>query len=147
MLDSIIKSTAVPVAFPLKDGCIDGGCVRNYPIVDALGQQVDEIILVVTATIEPKPIGNIFDIIGQFISIVLYNQLTEAKKLLELVYIQNPNMRLAKLIVIQPDKPTNIGLLNIDKIGNREQRQAFIDSGYNLAMEILTANGYKKKES
>lgn len=137
IIDAIIKSTSVPGAFPVLDNCVDGGVVDNYPIFDALAQQVDRIILISTSAVEIAPVHNIRDILSQFISITMYNQLSSAKRMLELVHLKNPDIQLTELIIVEPKTPLNIGLLDADHLGTVEQREAFIKIGYDLTMEAL----------
>jgi predicted acylesterase/phospholipase RssA len=130
VLDALIKTTSVPLAFPNFKGYCDGGVVDNYPIFDAIAQQVDQIIMVITSTKEPKPIKNGKDMASQFVSIVLFNQLQSALRILELVHIKNPNIQLTELIKVMPSKPLGINLLDADGLGDINQRKGYIHQGY-----------------
>lgn len=136
MIDALLATTSVPGAFPVHNNFVDGGVTENFPIIDALGQQCDRIILVVTATIDPTPINNLKDMIAQMVSVSLYNQLSMSQRMLELVYLKNPELKLTELITIQPNKPTNIPLLDIDGI-SLERRKAYMKEGTDLALKVL----------
>lgn len=138
ILDAIIKSTSVPGAFPIRDNCVDGAVVDNFPIMDAIAQQVDRIILISTSSVTPTKIKSGMDLIGQLIGIVIYNQLLEAQRMLELVHLKNPAIELTELIVIEPPIPPNVTLLDADGLGTVAERTAMIKSAYDFTMDKLS---------
>lgn len=131
ILDAILISTSIPVAFPQRNGLVDGGVVDDYPVLDALAEQADQIILLVANTQQPESPKNLKEMIGQFISISIGNQLTSLKRSLELLSAK------AQIIIVEPDKPTGISVLGFNDLGDKVQRQAHIDNGYQIAFPVL----------
>jgi predicted acylesterase/phospholipase RssA len=131
IVSALIYSTSVPVAFPQHDGLVDGALIDNYPIYDALSDHVDRIVLISASTPEPRAIKNVADIIDVTISLLLYNQLSVAKRAVAI--FNSP----VDLIVVEPQSPTGIPLLGFSDLGDKIKRAGYIEWGYQLGMAKL----------
>lgn len=132
IVESIIASTAVPCAFPYEHGVCDGGIVENYGLFDALAQNVDRVIMFVTTTKNPGKVHNIKDMLGEMISLMLYNQFQTAMRAVELF------KSTTEIHVVQVPHTPNIPLLDFNKMGSKKQREEYIAMGYDCAMSVLS---------
>lgn len=132
IINALMASTAVPVAFPCVDYLVDGGVVDDYPVYDALAEEVDRIVVFNTSNLQPRPINNILDMIGQIIGLSFYGQFISTFKGLEVL---KPK---AEIVLIQVQEATGIPLLDFDALGKPEQRQKLIDNAYTLASTAIS---------
>ncbi len=143
-------SASPPILFPpVQFGdklLVDGGITGNFNIENALAiDGVDTIVLMYPTPKQKSQIANnIVDMINGTITIATYNQLNE-----ELMSIQKLDSVIndidaetkkqykdVKLIIITPDKPVNIDLIDFDY--KYVDRKEMYNYGYTLAKEILT---------
>ncbi|MBY0552252.1 MAG: patatin-like phospholipase family protein [Candidatus Obscuribacterales bacterium] len=140
LVDVLMATSAVPIAFPPrhlngKGLWVDGGLVRNTPLRAAIDQGAEEIFMVLlhpeTVNICPS---NMWQVIARLLDIVLDSS---AQKELELARLYNRlidegstvvpyGMRSVKIEVIQPRRPVDINLLEIDP----ERSKELIKLGY-----------------
>ena len=131
IIDAIVASTSVPVAFPRRNGLIDGGTVDNYPIMDAVTDQVDRIILFTPSMVEPIEVKNALGALNEFISITLYSQMLNQLRAMAALKSH------VELVVIQPQQPVNIGLLDFSAIPSIAIRREVIDAARRQALARL----------
>ena len=128
LVDVLMATSAVPVAFPPrhlngKGLWVDGGLVRNTPLRAAIDQGAEEIYMVLLhpETVNVCP-SNMWQLIARLLDIVLDSS---AQKELELARLYNRlieegstvvpyGMRSVRIEVIQPRRPVDINLLEID---------------------------------
>lgn len=151
LVDVLMATSAVPIAFPprqlLGHGLwVDGGLVRNTPLQAAIDHGVDEIFMVLLhpETVNVCP-ANMWQLIARCLDVVLD---ASARRELELAQLYQKliaegsatakGMRAVKIEVIQPSRPVDMHLLEIDP----ERSKALIKQGYDDAMSHL-ANMYK----
>lgn len=140
LVDVLMATSAVPIAFPPrhlngKGLWVDGGLVRNTPLRAAIDQGAEEIFMVLlhpeTVNICPS---NMWQVIARLLDIVLDSS---AQKELELARLYNRlidegstvvpyGMRSVRIEVIQPRRPVDINLLEIDP----ERSKQLIKLGY-----------------
>lgn len=155
LVDLLMATSAVPIAFPPRqlqgDGLwVDGGLVKNTPLRAAIDAGVDEIFMVL---LHPESVNvcpaNMWQLIARCLDVVLD---ASARKELELAQLYNRlieegaaearGMRAVRLEVIQPNKPVDINLLEIDP----ERSRALIKQGYEDA-SLHLKNSYNKTVS
>lgn len=142
LIDSLMATSAVPIAFPPRQlqghGLwVDGGLVKNTPLRAAIDSGADEIYMVLLhpETVNVCP-ANMWQLIARCLDVVLD---ASARKELELAQLYNrlikegaaeaAGMRSVKLEVIQPNKPVDINLLEIDP----DRSRMLIKQGYDDA--------------
>lgn len=146
LVDLLMATSAVPIAFPPRQlqghGLwVDGGLVKNTPLRAAIDSGADEIFMVLlhpeTVNICPS---NMWQLIARCLDVVLD---ASARKELELAQLYNrliaegaaeaAGMRAVRLEVIQPNKPVDINLLEIDPERSRNLiRQGYDDAKLHL---------------
>lgn len=149
LVDVLMATSAVPVAFPPrqlngKGLWVDGGLVRNTPLRAAIDQGAEEIFMVLLhpETVNVCP-SNMWQVIARLLDIVLDSS---AQKELELARLYNRlieegstvvpyGMRSVRIEVIQPRRPVDINLLEIDP----ERSKQLIKLGYEDATLHLQA--------
>lgn len=132
IIQAIVMSTAIPIAFPHSKGLVDGGVLRDYPVLNAFAEKADRIVLFVPNSMTPaKNLNNIVDMINACVAAQLNNQLISLKQTLQFCPPQ------AEMIIIEPLVSTGIGLLNFDALGSVVKRQGYIDIGYKTAKAVL----------
>lgn len=136
-LPEVLWASASPPVLmpPVKLGdkyLTDGGVTNNYPVISAVREGADRLIILAPMIAEPEPIKNIVDSIDATISIQISNQLV---KELSAVEIRNsiPGYRKIEIIVVTLDKPTGIGILDFDL----KDRDKWLNYGYDLAIKKL----------
>lgn len=149
LVDVLMATSAVPVAFPPrqlngKGLWVDGGLVRNTPLRAAIDQGAEEIFMVL---LHPETVNvcptNMWQVIARLLDIVLDSS---AQKELELARLYNRlieegstvvpyGMRSVRIEVIQPRRPVDINLLEIDP----ERSKQLIKLGYEDATLHLQA--------
>ena len=153
LVDVLMATSAVPIAFPPRQlhgqGLwVDGGLVRNTPLRAAIDHGAEEIFMVL---LHPEKVSvcpsNMWQVIARCLDVVLD---ASAHKELEMAQLYNrlieegaaeaAGMRSVRLEVIQPNKPVDINLLEIDP----DRSRALIRQGYVDALLHLE-NSYKKK--
>lgn len=153
LIDVLMATAAVPIAFPPRQlhghGLwVDGGLVKNTPLRAAIDHGAEEIFMVL---LHPEKVNvcpsNMWQLIARCLDVVLD---ASAHKELELAQLYNrlieegaseaQGMRSVRLNVIQPSKPVDINLLEIDP----ERSRQLIRQGYNDAMAHLEQN-YQKQ--
>lgn len=140
LVDVLMATSAVPIAFPPrhlngKGLWVDGGLVRNTPLRAAIDQGAEEIFMVLLhpETVNVCP-SNMWQVIARLLDIVLDSS---AQKELELARLYNRlieegstvvpyGMRSVRIEVIQPRRPVDINLLEIDP----ERSKQLIKLGY-----------------
>lgn len=147
LVDVLMATSAVPVAFPPrhlngKGLWVDGGLVRNTPLRAAIDQGAEEIYMVL---LHPETVNacptNMWQLIARLLDIVLDSS---AQKELELARLYNRlidegstvvpyGMRSVRIEVIQPRRPVDINLLDIDADKSRQ----LIKLGYEDAKQHL----------
>jgi NTE family protein len=156
LVDGLMATSAVPLAFPPKHlhgkGLwVDGGLVRNTPLQAALNMGAEEIFMVLLhpETIDACP-TNLFQVLVRCLDILLD---ASARKEIELANLYNrlieegtsdeaKGMRPVTIHVIQPRKPVNTTLLEIDP----ERSRFLVRLGYQDALDQL-AQIYQGKET
>jgi NTE family protein len=127
----LLTSASVPVAFPLQQiggqSYCDGGLTNDYCVGQAVLNGAERIILMTSLVAERKPIRNWIDALEQTISAGIDGQMTRE---IDLARKQG-----VEVIVIKPDKPTGLGILDFDY----KDKRGLIDWGYKLAMDALKA--------
>lgn len=153
LIDVLMATAAVPIAFPPRQlhghGLwVDGGLVKNTPLRAAIDHGAEEIFMVL---LHPEKVNvcpsNMWQLIARCLDVVLD---ASAHKELEITQLYNrliaegadeaQGMRSVRLNVIQPSKPVDINLLEIDPDRSRQ----LIRQGYNDALLHLEQN-YKKE--
>lgn len=148
LMDVLMATSAVPIAFPPRQihgtGLwVDGGLVRNTPLRAAIDRGAEEIYMVL---LHPETINvcptNMWQVLARCLDVVLD---ASARKELEVSQLYNrliaegaeeaAGMRSVKIEVIQPRKPVNTTLLEIDP----ERSRRLIEQGYEDAMDHLVA--------
>lgn len=146
LVDILMATSAVPIAFPPRQlhghGLwVDGGLVRNTPLRAAIDHGAEEIFMVLLhpETVNVCP-SNMWQLIARCLDVVLD---ASARKELELAQLyqrlvaegaeEAKGMRAVKIEVIQPSKPVDINLLEIDP----ERSRALIKQGYEDAKAHL----------
>jgi NTE family protein len=146
LIDGLMATSAVPLAFPPrhlhgKGLWVDGGLVRNTPLQAALNEHASEIFMVLLhpETIDACP-TNLFQVLVRCLDILLD---ASARKEIELANLYNrliasgapeaQGMRNVTIHVIQPRKPVNTTLLEIDP----ERSRFLIKLGYQDALDQL----------
>lgn len=147
LVDVLMATSAVPVAFPPrhlngKGLWVDGGLVRNTPLRAAIDQGAEEIYMVLLhpETVNMCP-SNMWQVIARLLDIVLDSS---AQKELELARLYNRlidegstvvpyGMRSVRIEVIQPRRPVDVNLLEIDP----ERSKQLIRLGYEDAKQHL----------
>lgn len=156
LIDLLMATSAVPIAFPPRqlqgEGLwVDGGLVKNTPLRAAIDSGADEIFMVLlhpeTVNICPS---NMWQLIARCLDVVLD---ASARKELELAQLYNRlieegaaeavGMRAVRLEVIQPNKPVDINLLEIDP----ERSKMLIKQGYEDARLHLQNSYFKRVAS
>jgi NTE family protein len=147
LLDALMATSAVPIAFPPrhlngKGLWVDGGLVRNTPLRAAIDQGAEEIFMVL---LHPETVNacptNMWGVIARLLDVVLDSS---AQKELELARLYNRlidegsavvpyGMRSVRIEVIQPRRPVDINLLEIDPDKSRQ----LIKQGYEDAKQHL----------
>ena len=130
MVEAIVLSTAVPIAFPQTNGLVDGGVLRDYPLLNGLVEKADRVILFIPNTINPMVPKTLKQMIGSYVAASINNQLLSMKLLLTDLPME--------VTIIEPEKPTGIGLLDFNGLGSEKARQAVIDMSYQLAKTALS---------
>lgn len=131
LIQAIIMSTSIPLAFAQTHGLVDGGVLRNYPLLNGLAEKADRVIVFVPNTFTPAEPTNIKDLIGAYVSASLTNQLNSLEYSLQYLKAN------AETYIVQMTEPTGIGLLDFDGLGSLEKRQAYIELGYQTALKAL----------
>jgi NTE family protein len=146
LMDVLMATSAVPIAFPPRQihgtGLgVDGGLVRNTPLRAAIDRGAEEIHMVL---LHPETINvcptNMWQVLARCLDVVLD---ASARKELEVSQLYNrliaegaeeaAGMRAVQIEVIQPRKPVNTTLLEIDP----ERSKRLIQQGYEDAMDHL----------
>ena len=146
LIDLLMATSAVPIAFPPRQlqghGLwVDGGLVKNTPLRAAIDSGADEIFMVL---LHPESVNacpsNMWQLIARCLDVVLD---ASARKELELAQLYNrliaegaaeaAGMRAVRLEVIQPNRPVDINLLEIDP----ERSKMLIKQGYEDARSHL----------
>jgi predicted acylesterase/phospholipase RssA len=139
LIDSLMATSAVPIAFPPRQihghGLwVDGGLVKNTPLRAAIDNGADEIYMVLLhpETVNVCP-ANMWQLIARCLDVVLD---ASARKELELAQLYNrlikegaaeaAGMRSVRIEVIQPNRPVDVNLLEIDP----DRSRALIQQGY-----------------
>jgi NTE family protein len=155
LIDVLMATSALPIAFPPRQihgsGLwVDGGLVRNTPMQAAIDMGAEEIFMVL---LHPETVNvcptNMWQLIARCLDIVLD---ASARKELELAQLYNRliaegaqeavGMRSVRIEVIQPRKPVNTTLLEIDP----DRSKRLIQQGYEDAMDHLMRL-YQKTEA
>ncbi|MBY0356543.1 MAG: patatin-like phospholipase family protein [Candidatus Obscuribacterales bacterium] len=153
LVDVLMATSAVPIAFPPRQlqghGLwVDGGLVRNTPLRAAIDYGAEEIFMVLLhpETVNVCP-ANMWQLIARCLDVVLD---ASARKELELAQLHQrliaegaeeaKGMRPVRIEVIQPSKPVDLNLLEIDP----ERSRALIKQGYEDACAHLEKL-YKEK--
>jgi predicted acylesterase/phospholipase RssA len=131
MIEAIVISTSLPIAFAQSNGLVDGGVLRTYPLYDGLASRADRVIIFIPTKAAPFRPRNLKQMIEVYLLATVNNQLQSLQLALE--YLSSK----AEIIVVQVKKPTGIGLLNFDALGNAGQRQSYIELGYEIAKDAL----------
>ncbi len=134
LIDALMSSAGAPIAFPATNNAYDGGLTSNYSISQAVKLGCDRIIILGLSVPEFSQVKSIVDAFEAVASIPEYAQLNasiaETNRLNDM-----PGKRKIEIIVIKPEKPTGINLLDFDLKGfNRDD---LIKYGYDLAMAAL----------
>jgi NTE family protein len=146
LIDGLMATSAVPLAFPPrhlhgKGLWVDGGLVRNTPLQAALNEGATEIFMVLLhpETIDACP-TNLFQVLVRCLDILLD---ASARKEIESAQLFNrliesgareaEGRHLVKIHVIQPRKPVNTTLLEIDP----ERSRFLVKLGYQDALDQL----------
>ncbi len=147
LIDVLMATSAVPVAFPPrhlngKGLWVDGGLVRNTPLRAAIDQGAEEIYMVL---LHPETVNacptSMWQLIARLLDIVLDSS---AQKELELARLYNRlidegstvvpyGMRSVRIEVIQPRRPVDINLLDIEP----DRSKQLIKLGYEDAKQHL----------
>lgn len=146
LVDVLMATSAVPVAFPPRQihghGLwVDGGLVKNTPLRAAIESGAEEIFMVL---LHPDSVNvcpaNMWQLIARLLDIVLD---ASAQKELELAQLyqrliaegaeEAAGMRPIDIHVIQPRRPVDINLLDIDP----ERSKQLIRHGYDDARACL----------
>lgn len=153
LIDVLMATSAVPIAFPPRQlhgqGLwVDGGLVKNTPLRAAIDHGAEEIFMVL---LHPEKVNvcpsNMWQVIARCLDVVLD---ASAHKELEMAQLYNrliaegaaeaAGMRSVRLEVIQPNKPVDINLLEIDPDRSRQ----LIRQGYHDALLHLETH-YKNE--
>lgn len=148
LIDVLMATSAVPIAFPPRQMhghglWVDGGLVKNTPLRAAIDSGADEIFMVL---LHPESVNvcpaNMWQLITRCLDVVLD---ASARKELELAQLYNKliaegaeltaGMRSVRLEVIQPNRPVDINLLEIDP----DRSRALIRQGYDDARQHMHA--------
>jgi predicted acylesterase/phospholipase RssA len=148
LIDFVHASASPPIFFPpVKLGnktLVDGGLTSNYNIKDALLYDVETIVLMVpTARSTTHNIKDLFQVIGDCISIPMYMQLNEElscinkiNDIVEEFNLQSTSKyRKLNLVQIINQKAFDFGFLDFDYKGY--ERKDLIKYGYDIAKPIL----------
>jgi predicted acylesterase/phospholipase RssA len=131
MIEAILTSTAVPAAFPKKQGLVDGGVCDDYPVWQGLADNVDRVVVFIPSTKECADQSGVKNLVMSLFSIMIYNQLEDVLRAISLMKTNT------EFVFVQPPAPVNIGLLDFDGLGTPTQRAAYIEYGFQLAAEKL----------
>ncbi len=146
LIDALMATSAVPMAFPPrhlhgKGLWVDGGLVRNTPLQAAIDAGAQEIFMVLLhpETIDACP-TNLFQVLVRCLDVLLD---ASARKEIELANLYNrlieegateaEGMHKVNIHVVQPRKPVNTTLLEIDP----ERSRFLVKQGYEDALEQL----------
>jgi NTE family protein len=145
LVDVLMATSALPAAFPPRklrgEGLwVDGGLVKNTPLRAALDSGVEEIFLVLLhpSRMNVCPV-NMWQLLTRCLDVALD---ASASNELELTRLHNrliereadpDGRRAVRLEIIQPNKPVDINLLEIDP----ERSRALIKLGYDDARRHL----------
>jgi predicted acylesterase/phospholipase RssA len=130
IVDTLLDSTAIPVAFPSRNGFVDGGVLYDFPLLPLLVDNFDVIVIFVASTSGGGPIKNVISMAEKAISAMLYGQLIADLQALHAADATK------KVCLVIPDKPVSVPLLDISSV-SKQERQDWIDYGKNLATPIL----------
>lgn len=147
LIDGLMATSAVPLAFPPrhlhgKGLWVDGGLVRNTPLQAALNEGATEIFMVLLhpETIDACP-TNLFQVLVRCLDILLdasaRKEIESAKlynRLIESGAPEAEGRHLVTIHVIQPRKPVNTTLLEIDP----ERSRFLVKLGYQDALDQLS---------
>ena len=136
-LNVLVASASAPIAFaPERLGgtlLTDGGVMNDYGIAQAVDDGADRIICIgPTVPIQPV-VNNVVDMLQLAIGASEYGYLYR-----EMEYAKSKGV---KVILIRPEAPLNIGLLDFDKLGSKEQRMQIMRNAYNTCEAILKGEG------
>jgi predicted acylesterase/phospholipase RssA len=138
----LLASASPPMAFAPVEfrGCLyaDGGVINNYCVGNAVKAGAEKIIVMSPTVREETKVKNELDMFGIMTSLPEYSYLDR-----EILFINKINQlqvafpdyiaRKIDHILIRPDKPTGLGLLDF----NYKDKQKWIDFGYSLADKAL----------
>jgi len=146
-LPSYIKASVnVPVMFePVKFrgmNLVDAGILNNFSIGQAIRDGADTMIIMTPTTPDPKPSKNLLDTLLATLTVTEFGQLylgisclDKINKIIDKVNEDlEPDFRKIRKIIIQPEKPLGIDLLDFNY---KQDRKKLIQDGYNLAKTIL----------
>ena len=132
---ALMASSAAPIGLPpVRTGTgfmVDGGVTDNFGISDAINAGAERVIMVTPTIMQTPKVRNVIDMLW------LLNAVSEGCAFEnELRYAHDKGV---ELVIIQPDKPLPIGLLDFTGLGNDTRRRGFLDAGYDTARKILGA--------
>ena len=134
MLDTLMMSSAAPIAFPPVNGSVDGGVINNFNIATAVEAGCDRLILMSPTPADPRSINNVFDVMEFMLSAPEFGYLGR-----EIYFTQRlnsvPGFRKIELIIIQPTRKLGLGLLDFDM--NHKDRKLLIGYGREIAQLAL----------
>jgi len=143
----IRASASPPIAFPpvqfRNQTLVDAGVVTNFSINQAINDENDNLIIFTPTVKEAKPIKNMIDVLNLMLAVPEYCYLP-----LQLGYVADrneivkagitclpPKYKEIKIVLVEPDKPTGIDLLDFNY---KTDRKELIKYGYDLAYDILS---------
>ncbi len=126
----LLQSASIPGLFPLQwvgdVAFADGGLTNDYCVEEAWLDGYERIIVLTAMVAETARIRNVVDAVGQLISVGIESQLARE--------VAAATRGGAQVIVVKPDRPTNIGIIDFDY---KQDRKALVQWGYNLAEAAL----------
>ena len=143
----IKASASPPIYFELVklwgNEYADAGIINNYAITQAIQAGCDFIFMLTPTKVTPKKIESLLDVINTTIEIATqgYKQreIGCVERINDIISIINinlePDYKNIPLVIIEPDKPVNIDLLNFDY--KNFDRRELLKYGYSLAKRAL----------
>ncbi len=146
VINMVLASASPPVYMPPvwfgDRWLVDGGCINNFALTQAIQNGCDDIILILCSNNEgTQEPGNLVDVLQEVMGMTMNSYLEREMKCIDKVNdlidkLPGPiKPKKIKLTVIQPQKQYNYSFLDFDFKGL--DRKAIIQDGYDTAKRIL----------
>jgi predicted acylesterase/phospholipase RssA len=131
LLDTIVASTSIPLAFAPTKGHVDGGVSNDFPMVAAIEEGTERII-VISGSSSPSGIPkNAKEMLEKLIGSSTFVQR-------ELVFASFAKLATEiEVVSVFPEEPLNISVLGFDQLGDAENRTRLVNLGRKAMLDAL----------